>query len=394
MKTDLEKLTSHDFIFFNLPQKKEREDYEQECNLLVENIKNNKDIKAVYLAGGNWVPGISDLDILIVYAENPSAQLVVPDIRVLSKNSKYLFLHNYGTFDESNYKNIFYLTPEFGNFKLIYGRDYPVINPQQELSSLDYRFLISVLVFDILINKFLWFLPKIMVTRRVDVRQTIGMINSLIYTLEMTETVIGKKIITDFPVAIKDLRLNWFNQPEKENLEKLFFLIKKSLDLVLELMVQLNSFVVEQKLGQNKRLIFQNRRYYIVFTENWSKEKFWSEFIDKYISFKKPFLKRKIENIKLVLPAALSYFFLAYADYEGPISDWIKNNLKKYEKNNIIKPLGLEKHIVQTNNFVRRSLATNGLLRIAYPYGLGTKKATRLSKVGEIIVSFFRTIKK
>jgi len=57
----------HNIHLTNLPQKLSRTDYQDVVKLAVKDLVGNKDIASIYLMGKNWQPGISDMDIIVVY---------------------------------------------------------------------------------------------------------------------------------------------------------------------------------------------------------------------------------------------------------------------------------------------------------------------------------------
>ena len=381
----------NNYYFYNFPLPLKEKDYWEVCDLVVKSLKDNPNIKSIYLAGGKWVPGISDLDILIVYHQKIKNRVNILSPWNLSKNARYIFCHNYGSYNEKSFRNIFYIIPPT-SLKLLWGKTIPVHNPKNELSRENYQFLNAILIFDILINKLLFF-PSHLKSSKINVRALIGKIYSLKYTLEMLRYVGSYTIETDFPERISKLRKIWFNRSRKENLSELLSLYRESNDIVLEIVSKLSAFAQNQNLPM-RNIIFKNRKYYIVFKSNWTKERFLNNFFQGYIYIKKPFSNRIIENFKLVLPLPLSYFLMAYANYQGPLSTWIKKSITNFQK--IVVPInrGIQKHIQTTNDFVQSSIDHNGLFKIPFPYGYLVKKQKLLSYLGEKLILFLRTIKK
>ena len=362
--------------------------------MAVASFKNNPNIQAAYSDSGEWVPGISDVDITIVYNNRIENRVAVQSPWSLSEKAKYLFLHTYGSYNEESFRHFYYLSPDKVNLRLLYGKDVPILNPRKELSLKDYKFLNAMLIFDFLVQKLLFY-PRQLMVKKQDARRLLGEIHSITYTLTMMEAITGEQMGRDFSIKIKRLRKNWFNEGREKNLRELASLLKEGVDLILDIVIQLNDFIKSQSLPADSRIILKNRRYYIIFDEEWSKEKFLQSFFKGYLVLKNPYSKRAVENFKLVLPPHLSYFLMAYANYHGPLSDWIKGGLLNYKKSeNFFIPDGMEKHIVSTNNFVRADIKNNGLFRISFPYGLLTGKRTMTSKIGERLILFLRSIKK
>lgn len=382
------------FKFYNLPKHFQKTDYEEACNLAAASFKNNPDIKAAYLEGGEWVPGISDVDLTVVYNDRMENRVAVKSPWSLSEKAKYLFLHTYGSYNEESFRNFYYLVPDKINLRLIYGKAVPILNAREELSPKDYKFLNAILIFDFLVQKLLFY-PLNLMVKKQDARRLLGEIHSITYTLGMTEDLIGEQMGGDFSIKIKQLRKNWFGENQEENLKKLASLLEEGVDLVLDIVVKLNDFIKSQSLPADSRIVFQNRRYYVIFDEKWSKEKFLQNFFRGHLILKNPYSKRTVENFKLVLPSHLSYFLMAYSNYDGPLSNWIGGGLLNYKKlGNLFVPTGMKKHIISTNNLVQADAENKGLFRIPFSYGLLTGRRTITSRIGEKIILFLRSIKK
>lgn len=382
------------FNFYNLPKHFQKADYEKACDLAAASFKNNPDIRAAYLEGGEWAPGISDVDITVVYNDKIENRAAVQSPWSLSEKAKYLFLHTYGSYNEESFRNFYYLVPDKINLRLIYGKAVPILDAHKELSSKDYKFLNAILIFDFLVQKLLFY-PLRLMSKTQDARRLLGEIHSITYTLGMMEALTGEQMGGDFSAEIKRLRKNWFEEDLEKNLKNLASLLNEGIDLILDMVIKLNDFIKSQSLPADSRIIFKNRKYYIIFDEKWSKEKFLQSFFKGYLVLKNPYSKRAVENFKLVLPPYLSYFLMAYSSYQGPLSDWIRGGLLNYKKlENFFVPAGIEKHIINTNNLAQADIENKGLFRIPFSYGLLTGRRTIASKIGEKLILFLRTIKK
>ena len=100
------------YHFYNLPIPFKKKDYWDTCNLIEKKLKDNKNIESVYLQlgdKGEWVPGISDLDIILVYKDSIDLSIGIISPWSLSDSAKYIFIHNYGTYDKESFENLFYM---------------------------------------------------------------------------------------------------------------------------------------------------------------------------------------------------------------------------------------------------------------------------------------------
>ena len=368
-------------------------DYQEVCDLVVDDLKDNPNIKSVYLAGSQWLPGISDLDIIVVFNDQIKDGFDFQSPWNLSKKAKYIFSHKYAIYNEKSFFNINYLVPTEQNLRLLFGKDISFRDPEKELSERDYKLLNAILVFDLLINKLLFNFKYLNYTK-IDVRNLLNTIYSLVYSLLMIEMAGGKKIESDFVLRIDQLRMNWFENNSTDNLEELISLYHQSNDLILEIVVELNNIVKKQFQLIDNDILFKNRKYNISFKENWDNELFLKEFKKGYIFLKKPFSDKGIESFKFVLPYYLSYFLVTYANYEGLFSEWIKKGLTGYQYQDYFSiSKGVKKHIMAVNDFTKDSIDNNGVFKLPFPYGLLINKRTLISIIGEKYLSFLRIIK-
>lgn len=380
------------YKFFNLPQILKESDYHETCNLFVNNLKDNPNIKSIYLAGGPWVPGISDLDILIIYHQKIKKETYRPTPWKFSIKEKHLY--SYMDFDiwnltENSFRNLYYINSPT-SLKLLWGEEILLRSPKNELSQDNFQSLNAILIFDFLINKLL-FSPRHFKSFKIDVRRMLGEVYSLRYTLELLQSIDPQPIGIDFISRIKKLREEWFDKDQIENLQELVSVYSKSIDLILDIVVKLNNFIQNQNLPMSD-IVLKNRKYYIVFNKQWTKEKFLDNFKKGYIFLKRPFSDRIIENFKLLLPLPLSYFLMVYANYSGSQSNWIKECLVGYQK--ITTPIdkGMREHIKMTNDFVQDSI-DHSFARIPLSYGCLAKKQRFISYLGEKLILFLRRIK-
>ncbi len=212
---------------FNFPKRLKKTDYENLCNLVVADLKSNPDIIAVYLAGSNWIPGISDLDIIVVYKNKRENKYNIKSPWAFSKEAEYIFMHVYENYTETSFRDLQYLLPKFNKIKLLYGFPVSFRVPEEELNGVEYKWLQASFIFDFLINKLLWTLFRHHLENKINVRDTIVVISSLIYTISMAEKITNSKIETDFSQKISSLRNDWFANSRKKILNLYLIYWKK-----------------------------------------------------------------------------------------------------------------------------------------------------------------------
>ena len=92
------------------------------------------------------------------------------------------------------------------------------------------------------------------------------------------------------------------------------------------------------------------------------------------------------------MPSSFSYFFLAYNQNKGPLSDWTRKS-SNYKIINLKINKGLEKHINILNDSFGKT-SDYGLSRVPFSYGSMLSKQTKISYLGEKMILFLRIIKK
>ena len=392
MKSEIDLKKYH---FFNLPQPRTKKDYQNACDLTVNQLKQYPEVKSVYLSGSRWQLGISDIDILAIFHDQPIKDIDKFAPWDLPEKAKFFFTHSYGKYNQQFFENLSYAVTDKNQerLKLLYGQPISLHSPIQELNQNDYQFLNAVIIFDFLINKLLIY-PKVLWLQKIDVRRQLVLLHSLTYTLEVAEVLNHRKFGQDFISDIKNLRGDWFNQNQPDNLKELIRLSVQGIELILEIVRELTDFVEKKSLSQNKDLIFKNRQYYIVFDPAWHQEKFLDWFKKGYLCFRNPFSGQLRENFKLILPVPLSYFLIAYAEANGTFSQLVRQHSKNYQSINLSLNQGVSKHIQALNQLVKDSIKQNGLLNTPFPYGFLLKKQGLVSQLGDWLMLFLRLFKR
>ena len=102
-----------------LPIKKSFQDYSESIARMVSKLEDSKEILSIYQIGGVSSPGISDIDMVVVFKNN-SKYLTNP-IDNISNDDRYLFIHQlYGCSEESI--NLIEKFSFFHNYKLLSGK--------------------------------------------------------------------------------------------------------------------------------------------------------------------------------------------------------------------------------------------------------------------------------
>lgn len=369
---------------YNLPRKLERFDYEACVELVRKDALDNPTVSSVYLMGGDWCPGISDLDILVVYKDGLTP-LPLRNPWSLSEKARFIFTHRYLSFDQSSAEYFHFLYPkETASLRNIVGAELEFLKvPDGER-----QWILAFILFDTLVNKLLFF--SRFKKPPHNIRQLIGSLYSLVYTVWIVHEVSGVDIDQGFGERIQRLRQDWFVLGESSAERELMTLLDQGILLVSRAVTELDSFVSRQNPKNMRQLKFSNDKFSVMFVESWTHKQFLEEFSQSLIwDFKK--LGRKVESFRLLLPASCSIFFQAYAEGEGEFSRIMRQHLSGVMER--IKMESLRGHVRAVNMAYESSLASGGLFKIPYSYGFFSGKRNFRSKLFWRCCSFLRDLR-
>lgn len=360
--------------FEDWPENLGRKDYEDVLALAVADLKKNQDVAAVYSMGQNWVPGLSDLDMVVVYRDG-TKKIHAKDPRTLSGKAGSVFTHGYMHFDVRTFKNLYYIYPGGFDLSLLFGEDIILNDPSKELSREELSFLQSSLVFDFLVTKVL-LLPRFFQvdpnkTTLIKVREMLLFLYSFTHTITNTERWTGQKINSAFSEEIRDLRNNWFARSQEENQELLKKAVVSGFE-VAALLVEVWDIFLKTAFGQMEspaQLEFASPDFNIVGVADWQPEDFWKTFSQERIRIKVPTL-RKVINCKLLVPRSFFLMFSLYTQGQGPYSRWFKKFLKGGSIS-AIKSAGIDKRIEIINQIPLKE-SGEALFTLPFHYGFHT----------------------
>ncbi|MCC7232558.1 MAG: hypothetical protein IT242_06410 [Bacteroidia bacterium] len=133
------------FFLTDIPKAVPERKYQAALQKVVEMLAGLREVMAVYQVGSVGTPGISDLDLVVVFRDNTRSDFNLHDR--LSEDEKYLFIHRLYGIAEKHFSVATGLTG-FENYKLLFGNhqvegsravfeeDKPVLNRQVALEYL------------------------------------------------------------------------------------------------------------------------------------------------------------------------------------------------------------------------------------------------------------------
>ncbi len=318
----IDNLSLNDFAFSDEPPEIKIEDYDKTKAKIKTRLSMIKDIESIYQIGGaEIIPGISDLDFIIVLKHDLKNSLVKDlSYRMFNEMDKPVLTHDFFLCDELLAHHIHLLMPVF-SLKKIYGREVNVIEryKDDELSNI-------VLMTDIIFR----FLPQeyliTLLDRKIRIRWILAKLNVLKYPVHVLSKLCGMENSewNKHIAEVDYLRKNWFVMDKKERRMDLIEKLKKSVYISMELIEHFanllsNNRVLEietDKLpGQIK---YYGRFHKTIFTSYWNKETALRHMVDFYLR------KNIILNL---LPINVCWQLLEYLGYKGVISNYIRKNI-------------------------------------------------------------------
>ncbi len=312
--------------FYNLPKQYTKEDYLGALDLTLADLKQNQSVKSVFLMGRNWVGGISDIDLVVVY--NDHRPVVHPKKPfLLSEDNAYIFTHDYIRYSEDLFKYIHYIFPSKFELECLYGAQVDPKDPKETLSPTDLRLLKTSFLVDILINKIL--LIPLEFKRDINVRKALLWLYSFVYTIEMAEEILQTEIDKEFSINIKRLRNNWFKLGDIERKNLILDLIGEASNLSERITKKLDEFIKNNFDTTNllNKPVFNSPSFLVRGVEDWDKDKFLAGSSHK--SLKIPLINKTIKRYEVVVPNSFFVLLGVYSQMPGPYSDWFRKFLNK-----------------------------------------------------------------
>lgn len=328
------------YEFFNIPRQYKIEDYKESINHIIKKYSKVNDLMSIYSWGDASIPGISDIDIVLVFKSNTNKPLPLLNrsFYFLDVKSRYLARHPFIFIDEESFKKVRCIYPNT-NFKLLYGNNIKINN----LSSADEYYSKIALLNDIIIRHYPRDFVEQFVNQNINVRDTLLRLNSLKYSIRILESLTKEKNEEwdDKSRLIENLRKKWF---KAKDFSLLVSLNEAAIYIDMEMIEKFRIFLIKSgliKINSDKNLGYNGIKNKSLFIKNWNKEKALQEMY-KIVEDKQKFYS--------ILPIELSIQLVEYSKHDGLISDYIGKNIS----NNVNYQLKYKKNIEKRINILNK----------------------------------------
>lgn len=305
--------------YTNLPKPLAREDYESLAAAAARTLSVLPGVRAVYLLGDTWMPGVSDMDLLVVCDDGRDTAL--PGPWSLSKEASFIFTHRYLAMGRGAARKLLYLFPEeTTSLRRLAGDDIGFERPKEALAADEYRDLLACVFFDVLVTKLLPLAGELSLRGHggTDVRARIGALYSLRYSERLLGLVCGYAMPEALRGQIESLRAQWFERGEAQSLALMEEVSRECAAEIFAMAAAFAEHSAARYPGAPAGRFF-NGRYACTFVDGWNKEAFLESFARKRLRLRA--FGRTLAHDTLVLPRPLSAYFAQYASAQGVLGE-------------------------------------------------------------------------
>jgi len=335
---------------YNFPKNLSKKDYENTVSLIVDEFSRNDMVHSVFLMGDNWLPGISDIDIIVVYRGITDKNITL-NKRKWPDDLKNIAI-DIIEYDIQSFKKIRLIYPSYYKLNLIYGEDINLNDNLEKISEEELKILKASFAVDYIINKL--FIYPYSLKGDINVSRQLLILHSFRFTQQLVEEISGIKINNDFSVKIDLMRKEWFSLSKEDQEKRIKKCIENSFDFISEIVTNLDSFLRNsfEKKEFREELSFRPPNLNILGTNKWDTNLFLNSLKHKRI--KMPFSGKYLEKYNLIVPNSFFIIFRIYTKGTGSYSKWFKRFINK----------NTFKLNVESNGVLERGNAMNSLPKI------------------------------
>jgi len=209
--------------------------YDLAIDRMVGKLRRQDGVVSIFQIGSINAPGISDIDMLVVFEED--TRCCFNPLDDLSKMERYLFSHTLYGISRENFSKA-HRYSFFHNYRLLWGEEPPL--GKYDLSEEEIQILKTQIALEYLIKMFVNSTVEL-VYGIVRVRGILVLVKALSYDLEFLNVSSGR--LFDLVQTIKDWRNSWFEGgPDKQTFRMWFLQFCAALKEFLEIELRERAF--------------------------------------------------------------------------------------------------------------------------------------------------------
>lgn len=369
---NIPELKDEEIIYISFPEKKEFEEYQTALDYLISEFLDVEDVVSIYNYGTISVPGISDIDILLVLEDEvKNPRMIKNKIEEISSKYRYLFWHKIAVINRSSMEYLPYLVP-IKKLDKIHGEKIKLREEKfkerntvilidkiirtffvSHMTPLYFKKFISknnyVSFFMTNLSIIFPYIEKISKFRiEYRIRELLCGLNAFSYEIKMFEGITGynlPKKWLDYMEDVQTLRNQWFEDKIKieEKINKIKELLIKRVFIDFDIVYFFSDYLKNNVLkieGLSQALLLSPTRK-IFFTENWEKNKVLEILIKA--------LKKKVIFQILPLEYAIQLFYNSDAIiyFDKKTRDMLNKGKVRYEHS-------YEEVVIKRNNVMEK----------------------------------------
>lgn len=276
----LNSLSPEKVQFINLPIYYDEKKYEISIKKVVDYLSRFSEIAAIYQIGGINNPGISDIDLIVVFKDDVKS-FQYPYQKILNKDDSYLFMHGIYGMPANIFKKKEILIPVH-NSKNLYGESIP---QEVQLTTEEKIILEKIYATEYLVIN-LFNLTAQFFLRRLKVRNLLCSFNALAYDFNILSGGNPNNEQKHFSERLSFLREAWWNKEHDSNNE-FYMLCRDAIEILLKTLY-------ESPLNNNMKIL-NNKNSYLQVGHNSYVRK------DDYLNAKKSRMELKETGIAIIL---------------------------------------------------------------------------------------------
>ena len=273
-------------------------------------------VKSIYQVGSIGIPGLSDIDLLVVMKDCRRDFWPRFSIRQLSDKDRYIFSHDCWFMDSIAFEALPLWFPYF-DLVHVYGDKININEEKKNAQELNVILLINWLLTKVPSD----FLIYSVLREQFHERVMLAMVNSLQHSVALWELsgqhVSGsaKQFVTEY----NHFRRQWFDMPGKERREQLYVYVFDAVELSLDLIKSVAAYVRDHWI-QNPRVVDCDKDWVL---NSQTRTLYFSSKWDKNVAFK---IALDSQGKKFLYPKELAIVLAGFKSSHGFIGRHVGEN--------------------------------------------------------------------